>query len=338
MRSEAPVSSRRKAVGRRPKAESGRLLAAFCLLPTAYCLLLLASCSRQPPATPQGKRLKFVMVTHDAGTAFFVPHRQALEDFAARYGVEADFLGPKTFDVAAQVKILESLVESGVDGIATTTPDPQAYEPVISLALNRGIPVVVYNTDSSNPQRRRMAFVGQDDRKAGAALGREIIRLMGGRGKVAIVICCPGHPAIETRARGVLETLAASGIQAVGPLSVGADQSKAFGAVEAILQGDPSLDGIFGCDAYTEVIGRYLETRQLPKKLKAGGWDLLPNTLQAIQRGYLQVSIGQNPYLQGYYSILQLYLYKTRGIQPMDIDTGVEIVTAQNVDRYISKP
>ncbi len=278
------------------------------------------------------------MVTHDAGTAFFVPHREAAEDFARRYNVEADFLGPKTFDVAAQVRMLESLVESGVDGIATTTPDPQAYEAIIDRALARGIPVVVYNTDSPNPHHRRLAFIGQDDRKAGAALGREIIRLMGGHGKVAVVICCPGHPSIETRAKGVMETLAGSGIQAVGPLNIGAEQSKAYGAIEAILEGDTSLDGIFGCDAYTEVIGRYLANRKPPKKLVAGGWDLLPNTLQAIKDGHLQVAIGQNPYLQGYYSLLALYLFKTRGIQPVDIDTGVEVVTAANVDRYLKKP
>lgn len=324
---------RKKAEGGRQKAAGSLKLSAFGLLLSAFCLLL-TGCAPKRGATPESRRLKFVMVTHDAGTAFFVAPRQAVEDFAARYGVEADFLGPKTFDVAAQVKILESLVESGVDGIATTTPDPQAYQAVLDRAMQRGIPVVVYNTDSPNPQRRRMAFIGQDDRQAGAALGREIIRLMGGRGKVAVVICCPGHPSIETRAKGVLETLAGSGVQAVGPLNIGADQSKAYGAVEAILQGDPTLDGIFGCDAYTEVIGRVLETSK--RKIMGGGWDLLPNTLQAIKKGHLQVTIGQNPYLQAYYSLLELYLYKTRGIQPMDIDTGVEIVTAANVDRYLN--
>jgi simple sugar transport system substrate-binding protein len=69
-----------------------------------------------------------------------------------------------------------------------------------------------------------------------------------------------------------------------------------------------------------------------------GGYDLLPITLQLIKSGDMNFTIDQQPYLQGFQPVIQLFLYKVSGglIQPSNTNTGLLFVTKENVDPYLS--
>jgi simple sugar transport system substrate-binding protein len=73
------------------------------------------------------------------------------------------------------------------------------------------------------------------------------------------------------------------------------------------------------------------------KKVGTGGYDLLPGSLAAIQAGNLDFTIDQQPYLQGYYPVFQLYLAKASGtlMSPADTDTGLKFVTKDSVHPYM---
>ena len=73
------------------------------------------------------------------------------------------------------------------------------------------------------------------------------------------------------------------------------------------------------------------------KKVATGGYDLLPGTLSAINAGNLDFTIDQQPYLQGYYPVLQMYLAKASGtlMSPADSDTGLKFVTKDSVHPYL---
>ena len=72
--------------------------------------------------------------------------------------------------------------------------------------------------------------------------------------------------------------------------------------------------------------------------VRAGGYDLLPRTLRAIAAGRLDFTIDQQPYLQGFVPILQLFLWRYSGglVSPADTNTGLNFVTRRNVDRYLT--
>jgi len=74
------------------------------------------------------------------------------------------------------------------------------------------------------------------------------------------------------------------------------------------------------------------------KGIHAGGFDLQPKTLQEIQAGNLDFTIDQQPYLQGFIPVLQLFLYKLSGglMQPSNTDTGLLFVTKTNVGPYLN--
>lgn len=299
------------------------------------CVASLATLWLAPKVTEAEEPLKFITIFHDAGTPFAVPIKEGMEDAARLLGVEAEFMGPQTFDVAQEVNMIESAIEAGIDGLAGTAPDPEAFKEVYQKAMDKGIPVVGYNT--SAPDTPWMAFVGQDLVESGRVAGRLMIEYMGGKGKLAIATCCPGHTALEERIQGVKEAIEGTDIELVQIIDITPDASKGFAALEAFVTSNPDINGIVGVDAYTEVIGRYLDKSGNAGKIIGGGFDLLPSTLQSIKKGALQFTVGQNPYLQGFLPIVQLYLYHTKGVMPIDINTSVEIVDASNIDKYLEE-
>lgn len=282
-----------------------------------------------------GKQLHFVMLTHDGGTTFFAPVRAGFLDACAQVGAKCEFLGPPTFDVNAERNMLESSLQSGIDGIATTVPDPKAFNDVIAKARAKGIPVVGYNTvPDNNPTQ---SYIGQGMLEAGRKLGNGVAKLLGGKGKAVIFTCCPGHPALEGRIQGTKEALEKAGVQVVNVVNYTADASKAYEIIGNTLAANPDLNAIMGVDAYTETIGRYIQDKKLQDKIVGAGFDYTDGTLKAIQSGALKFTVGQNPYLQGYLPVLQLFLAVKKGTAPIDIDTKVDIVSKENVDQYIAQ-
>src|SRR5262249_61950727 len=82
-------------------------------------------------------------------------------------------------------------------------------------------------------------------------------------------------------------------------------------------------------------------TRENHLEGKAGGvgWDDGPQVVQGVKDGNLTFTIDQPAYLQGFDTIMQLYLYNLSGglMQPTNTDTGLGIVVQSNVEPYLAK-
>ncbi|MFC2076997.1 sugar ABC transporter substrate-binding protein [candidate division KSB1 bacterium] len=302
----------------------GRLLAVILLL------IFPGSCRDQGGET-EGERYRFIFIAHSAAISFWVPVQKGMNDAADMLGVDCQFIGPTEFDISEQRSMLESAIESGVDGIATTLPDPEAFDAAVQTALDRGIPVVCFNTDdpTSNP---RLSAVVQDNFTAGEALGLKIASLVPSGSQIALLTEAPGHSALEDRLRGAQRILDEKDIS-YKVLNTTTDLIKGMGVVESYLTANPEVAGFFGVSAMsTASPGQVLRQQDLGGKIKAGGFDLVPMTMESIRDGYLQFTIDQHPYIQGYYAVCQLYFNLRYGISPSDIDTGVGFIDADNVD------
>lgn len=277
----------------------------------------------------------FVVITHSASISFWVPLVKGAQD-AARHISAGDqvvinvrHMGPALFNVAEQVAIMENVIQSGVDGIIATLPDPEAFRAPILEAHRRGIPVIATNTD--DPGSDRMAFVGMDDVAAGRTLANRVIELIGTSGKIAIGVEDPGHTSLEARLRGVREVLDQTDITYT-ILNTTADLTQAVNVFESYLLANPDAKGIFSVDATgTTSHGTVLRNLGLKGRVVSGGWDLVPGTLQNIIDGYTDFTLDQNPYAQGYYPVVMLYNYLNYGIAPGDIDSGAGIVDGSTV-------
>ncbi len=284
---------------------------------------------------------EITMVTHDASTSFFDPTIGGLHDAASQLGWQANFNGPSSgFSVEDQVGILESVVDSGPDVIATTIADPSAYDNVIERALDNDIPVVTYNTlalsrdEMRDKYGRAFAYTGQDQVAAGYVCGLAMLeRLPDDASLVTPGLSDPGHSALSARADGMEMAIQQnSDIELTERLNYTGDSNEGISRIENHLTATSDLDGIMGADAFTWFIGNALENQDMTDDIVGGGFDLTSETLDHISSGALNYTVGQDPYSQGYMPVMQMFAYMDRGMPAKDYPTGAEVIDESNID------
>lgn len=88
--------------------------------------------------------------------------------------------------------------------------------------------------------------------------------------------------------------------------------------------------------ADTEAAGRTIEKYFPGKGYISAGFDLNPEILRLVKANVIRLTVDQQPYAQGYYSVVELTLLKRYGIAPSSIDTGATIVTSAQADQVIA--
>ena len=114
----------------------------------------------------------------------------------------------------------------------------------------------------------------------------------------------------------------------------------ALSKIRAYYLGNQNVKGMFGVGGNdTMNTGLIMRQYDLPKKgVHAGGSDLLPRSLEAVHDGFLDFVIDQQPYLQGFYTVMEMFAYKVSGglVGPADIDTGLKFVTKDTIEPYLA--
>jgi simple sugar transport system substrate-binding protein len=302
-----------------------------------------ASIAGSFPKTPAWQ---FWFVNHVYTNTFFVPTQYGFADAATLLGIPVPKWGgsASTSSVSQMVSFLQTAISAKANGIATTVINATGFTTPVMDAMNAGIPVVTYNADgvySSNGTpdigTNRLCYVGQALYLSGQQLGERIKSLVTTPGEIVIFIATPGTGNIQPRYDGAASVLKPAGYT-VSEIATGAATSVELAAEKAYLLGHKSVKGAFAVDAgSTEFLAQALAGAGLTS-LPAGGFDLTPVTLSAIQAGHIQFTINQNPYLQGFLPTLYLYMYNLSGglVPPPDTDTGLSFVTKTNVGPYLA--
>jgi simple sugar transport system substrate-binding protein len=292
------------------------------------------------PATP---KWRFVFINHVTTNPFFTPTQYGAQDACALLNCEFQFTGSKDSIVAEMVNATNAAISSKADGIAIAVVDKDAFRAPVDQALDAGIPVVSYNADGARDDKgtNRLAYIGQGLYESGFALGQQAIEAGLDSGEVVGFIATPGALNIQPRIDGASDAIKQSGkslrFTAVG---TNADVTRGLSIIDAYAQGHPDLAGMLAVDAgSTQSVGQVVQKYSMrDKNLKvAGGFDLVPETLNAINGGSLDFTIDQQPYLQGFLPVLYLYLYKLSGglMFPSETNTGLLFVTKDNVKPYL---
>jgi simple sugar transport system substrate-binding protein len=295
---------------------------------------------------PKTPAWQFWFVNHVYTNTFFVPTQYGFADAAALLDIPVPKWGgsASTSSVAQMVTFLDTAVSAKANGIATTVINATGFTTPVMDAMNAGIPVVTYNADgiytsSGTPDigTNRLCYVGQALYLSGQQLGERIKSLVTTPGEIVIFIATPGTGNIQPRFDGAASVLRPAGYT-VNEIATGAATSVELGAEKAYLLGHKSIKGAFAVDAgSTEFLASALAGAGL-SSLPAGGFDLTPTTLSAINAGSIDFTINQNPYLQGFLPTLYLYMFNLSGglVTPPDTDTGLSFITKSNVGPYLT--
>jgi len=249
--------------------------------------------------------------------------------------VKIDYIAPSSANVTEQNSVLTKAADIQPDGIAIDPVDALSNMQEIYRIKNLGIPIIVF--DSPSPEAG-ITSVGNDFTQQGVIAARRLIRLIGESGKVAVMQGFPTAPNHKERYEAQMAILKTyQGITIIDGGIDNDDIRTARQQAAAVLAANPDLSGYLCCDASGPIgIAEAIEEAKKVGKVKVVGMDGIKPILEAIKEGILESSSSSIPRMQGSMSILMLW-QASLGVQlPRKIDTGIDVITPENVDHFLA--
>ncbi|MFD4227551.1 sugar ABC transporter substrate-binding protein [Streptomyces sp. NPDC058545] len=273
-------------------------------------------------------RMKIAMVTHAGeGDTFWDIVRSGAKQAAAKDNVE--FLYSADKEGKEQAQLVQAAIDQKVDGIVVTLAKPEAVKAVVAKAVKAGIPVVTINSGAQfSAEVGALSHIGQDEKVAGEAVGEELNKR--GRKKAVCVIHEQGNVSLEERCAGVEKTFKGS----VENLNVeGTNMPASTSSIEAKLQADHGIDTIVTLGA--PFAAASVKAKEgTGSKAEVDTFDLNAEVVKRLKAAEVGFAVDQQPYLQGYLAVDELWLNKTNGNViggGKPVLTGPAIVTADDV-------
>jgi ribose transport system substrate-binding protein len=292
----------------------------------------VAACSREAEGP---RKLRFAVVPKGLDIPVFNYARTGAERAAKELGnVEVIWRGPERADELRQKEIIESFITQRVDGIAISVLNADFLTSTIDRAVDAGIPVVTWDSDA--PKSKRAAFYGVDDYRSGEIMAEEAMKLLDGKGTVALVTSM-GAANLQKRLEGVQAVLAKHpGVRVVETYDIKEDPVR---CAEIFATGSNRYPDL---GAWISVGGWPVFTRNalapVPPTTKVISFDTIPPAPELLKTGKVQVLLGQKYFGWGEESV-KLLAGIAAGKRPPNpvIDSGVDIVTTENVDAYLEQ-
>jgi simple sugar transport system substrate-binding protein len=295
--------------------------------------------------------LTFAIVTHTAGNGFFDPVYVGALNAANLIGAKVLLLGSESpvDDPAREIEILNQIIQDPtLDGLILTTPQTGAYDDIVKTAMANGIPVATTNSfDPNILNRSGISHTGQSA-TAAAIAGEALVACLMDKGVTGGSILLPNSTAmgnVEVNERvtsafnAVVKSLQAAGkLDAfkvdAGPENVGIDTNPndPVNAIVSLFESRGDVVGAFaGNNVFTPALAKAVAQMGKTGEICAYGFDLGPAQQEALKAGDLTGALGQQPFLQGFWPVMQLYLQIDRGIAAANLDTRAQLVTKDNV-------
>jgi ribose transport system substrate-binding protein len=255
---------------------------------------------------------------------------------AKELDIEVIWKGPqKEDDRAQQITVVEDFISRRVDGIVLAPLDDRALCRPVLDAQRENIPVVII--DSGLQGKDYISYVATDNYKGGVLAASRMGELLQGKGKIFLIRYQEGSASTMERERGFLETMAKDfpGISfLVKDQYAGSTTETAYQLAENLLGRFPDVEGIF-CPNESSTFGtlRALQESGLAGKVKFVGFDSSPKLVQGLRDGHIHGLIHQDPVKIGYLGVKQIVAFlRGQSIEPL-IDTGVYLITRENMDQ-----
>jgi len=297
-------------------------------------------------------KLTFAIVTHTAGNGFFDPTYVGAKVAADMVGATIVMLGSEApvDDIPREIEILNQIIrDPTIDGVIMTTPQSGAYDDIVRTLQQRGIPIATTNPyDPNLLNRNQISHTGQD--ASAAAIGGEALAKClidkGAKGSIIFPSTTTlGNEEVNRRVtaafQATVKALNAAGklrdfkVDA-GPQSIGidVDSNNIVGSVVTLIESRGDVVGAFAANGFvTPALGNAIAQLKKNNQICAFGFDLGPAQQEAIRTGALTGSLGQQPFLQGFWPVMQLYLQIDRNISAANLDTRAQLVTKENVEK-----
>lgn len=263
--------------------------------------------------------------------------RVEADSLGRELGIEVvvDYVPPSICDVAEQNTVLDRVAKGRPDGIAVDPVDAVGHMTTIDRIRTQGTPVVLFDSPSPDPG---ITSVGNDFARQGVIAAERLVSLIGHAGKVAVMQGYPTAPNHKARYEAQLAVLCRHRDITVVDGGVDNDDIEtARRQALAVLAAHPDLQGYLCCDASGPIgIATAVKEAGRVGRVKVVGMDGIRPILEAIKDGVIESSAATIPRMQGAMAVLMLWQASLGLRTPQAIDTGIDVITQENVDRYLA--
>ncbi len=290
-------------------------------------------------STAAEKKIGFLAGVQDP---FYFTMQRGAEKATERFGSELVVQIPDNWNATVQTPMLDAMVARGdLDFLFLAPVDKEAMVAPLQNAYDSGLPLLTVDTFigdgnySDGPVTFPLSYIGSDNVRGGLIGCEALAKAIGESGKVYIQNVKPGISTTDQREEGCKEALANyPDIELVGVDYNDDDPSKAQAQVEAMLQREPELAGIFGTNVFSaQGAGQVVQNQGLSGKVKVVAFDATETAIEMLRNGTVDLVIAQIPSDMGYFAVQMAMAYLNGVVSiPPRIPTGYQVITLDNVD------
>ncbi|MDC7234236.1 MAG: sugar ABC transporter substrate-binding protein [Spirochaetales bacterium] len=311
------------------------------LLTSLLLLAVLASgmafAAGQQDASDEDKMV-IGYATKSSTSPFWIILNQGAQDAADELGVELIMLGPpKENDVVGQLAVLEDLINQEVDALMVAACDSVGVAPAVQKAKDEGISVIAIGDEILGAEVD--SFLATNNYNAAVVAAEWMAEELGGEGNVVLLNGMIAQGSGKGRYEGFRDTIEAKypNIDIVFSKDCAWEDEKALAAFEDAMAANDKIDGVFvGWDGAALAAHTALTEAGRIDETLICGFDCYPQSLKFMKEGTFEANIAQSPYKMGYEGIMSAYKAAMGETLPKVVDTGVQLVTPENVDQYIA--
>lgn len=258
-------------------------------------------------------------------------------------GIQVPELGAQSeSDIAGQIAALENAVSTGPAAIVIAPTQFSALGPPITEAAGR---VKVIGIDSPADSEAFTSFLTTDNYKGGQiaadALAEAIaVKHGSAEGEVALITALPGVGSLDARAAGFKDRLKEQHpkLKLVADRVADGQATTGLNIMSDLITANPNLRGVFASNLYmAQGAGQALAETGAADRIALVGFDSDDKLVQLLRDGVFSALIIQDPYRMGYEGVMTAHKAAAGEEVPADIDTGVNLITKENMDSERAK-
>jgi ribose transport system substrate-binding protein len=315
-------------------------LVRLVLLAIPVLMLGTAACrpAAQAGSRAGGKRLLVGVIPKGTAQEYWKGVHAGAIRAAKELDVDILWEGPlREDDREEQIKVVDNVVSRGVAGVLLAPLDNRALVTPVRNATRSGIPVVIF--DSQLDTDEYISLIETDNYKGGRMAGDHLAALLGKKGPVMMLRLQVGSASTTQREQGFLDAIAGcKEMSVVSSNQYGSTVSDvAYRAAENLIAAQRvaqgAVAGIFTPNETTTfAMLRALQNANLAGKVRFVGFDSSDKVLQGLRDGLIDGLVLQNPVAMGYQGVKTVVQHLKGEKVPKNIDTGVTLVTKDNMD------
>jgi ribose transport system substrate-binding protein len=257
------------------------------------------------------------------------------------------YFAPPNGKLTEQDSELETLRAQGITGYSISAIDPTSAAGTIHADVAHGLDVLPVDSPLPGTDAGSL-YLGTPNYAAGQAAGEAMKQLLGGHGKVAILVGSLTAANATERIQGFEDALKGSGITVAQKVNDNLSAATATSDAETILANNPDVNGLYGVYSYDgPALAQAVQAAGKTNSVHIICDDSDAQTLRFIESGVIAGTVLQMPYQQGYTGAYILTAEKVLGkdavmaiLRPYlgsdgtTLSSGVGLVTADNLDAY----